>query len=61
MITALYIIFSDTPGQVTPYSVMGPGRNANQFKSILLLLSARMKKIQNNRVVTPLYFNFSDA
>ena len=46
LVTTLFINFSDAQGQLTPKSVMESCRNSNPSKLILLvLLSARMKKI----------------
>ena len=46
MVTTLFINFSDAQGQLTPKSVMESCWNSNPFKLLwLVLLSARMKKI----------------
>ena len=46
VVTALFIDFSDTQGQLTPKSVMESCRNSNPSKLLwLTLLPARMKKI----------------
>ena len=57
VVTALFINFSDTQGQITPKSVMESCRNSISFKLLwLVLLSARVKKIhpknEGTRMVT---------
>ena len=48
VLTRLYINFSDAQGQLTPQSVVESDRNSNSSKLLwLLLLPARMKKIQS--------------
>ena len=43
-----YVDFSGAQGQITPMSVVEPGRNLNSFKFLCMcLLPARMKKIQS--------------
>ena len=46
MVTTIFIISSDTQGQLTPKSVMESCLNSNPFELLwLVLLSARLKKI----------------
>ena len=43
-----YVDFSDTQGQIIPWSVVGTGRNSNSFKlSCMSSLPARIKKIES--------------
>ena len=52
MVTTLFINFSDAQGQLTPKSVMESCRNSNPSKLLwLVLLSARMKKINTKMKV----------
>ena len=52
MVTALFINFSDTQGQITPKSVMESCRNSISSKLLwLVLLSARVKKIPPKMMV----------
>ena len=47
VVTTLYMNFSDAQGQLTPKSVMESCPNSNSSELLwLVLLSARMKKIQ---------------
>ena len=46
VVTTIFINFSDAQGQLTPKSVIESCRNSNSSELLLLvLLSARMKKI----------------
>ena len=48
VLTRLYVVFSDTQGQLTPKSVMEFCRNSNSSKLLYFSsLPARMKKIQS--------------
>ena len=60
MVTTLFINFSDAQGQLTPKSVMESCRNSNPSKLLwLVLLSARMKKINTKMKVLEWLQHFS--
>ena len=60
VVTTLFIHFSDAQGQLTPKSMTESCRNSNSSELLwLVLLSARMKKIQSKMKVLEWSQNFS--
>ena len=60
VVTTLFITFSDAQGQLTPKSVMESCQNSNSSELLwLVLLSARMRKIQPKMMVLKWSQHFS--